>query len=195
MMIYTKNYSAPPVNVKEVLRYAGGGDGKLIDECIKEAESAFSYKVCFAVTDVSINDGMVDLGFAKAYSKDLSKNLAGCNKAIVFAATAGVGIDRLIGKYNRISAAKTVCFQALGSERVESLCYEFEKDIKNEMTEEKELLFKPRFSPGYGDLSLEFQKEIFRLLDCPKRIGVSLGESLLMSPSKSVTAIIGFGEK
>lgn len=195
MIIYTKNYSALPVNVKEVIRYAGGGDEKMIAECINEAENAFSYKVCYAVTDVSVNDGMVDFGFAKTCSKDLSKNLSGCNKAIVFAATAGVGIDRLIGKYNRISAAKAVCLQALGSERVESLCDAFEKDIKNEMTEGEELLFKPRFSPGYGDLSLEFQKEIFRLLDCPKRIGVSLGESLLMSPSKSVTAIIGFGEK
>ena len=48
-----------------------------------------------------------------------------------------------------------------------------------------------RFSPGYGDLPLEFQREIFRALDVPRRIGVSLGSSCLMSPSKSVTAIVG----
>ena len=57
------------------------------------------------------------------------------------------------------------------------------------------MFFKPRFSPGYGDLSLEVQKEIFSLLDCPRKIGVSLGDSLLMTPSKSVTAIIGYGTK
>ena len=50
---------------------------------------------------------------------------------------------------------------------------------------------KPRFSPGYGDLSLEMQRDIFRVLDCPRKIGLTLNESLLMSPSKSVTAIIG----
>ena len=87
-----------------------------------------------------------------------------------------------------------MCLQALGSERVEALCDEFEKDIKKELGGEG-VFFRPRFSPGYGDLPLEFQKDIFRLLECPRRIGISLGESLLMTPSKSVTAIIGFGDK
>ena len=53
---------------------------------------------------------------------------------------------------------------------------------------------KPRFSPGYGDVPLEIQKDIVMLLDCAKRIGVSLNDSLLMSPSKSVTAFIGLQE-
>ena len=53
---------------------------------------------------------------------------------------------------------------------------------------------RPRFSPGYGDLPLELQKDVFRVLDCPRKIGLSLNESLLMSPSKSVTAIIGIGK-
>ena len=50
---------------------------------------------------------------------------------------------------------------------------------------------RPRFSPGYGDLPINMQKDIFAALDCPRKIGLSLNESLLMSPSKSVTAIIG----
>ena len=49
----------------------------------------------------------------------------------------------------------------------------------------------PRFSPGYGDLPLETQRDVFRLLDCERKIGVWLNESLLMTPSKSVTAIFG----
>ena len=52
---------------------------------------------------------------------------------------------------------------------------------------------KPRFSPGYGDLPLEMQRDIFRVLDCSRKIGLTLNESLLMSPSKSVTAIVGIG--
>ena len=195
-MIYTKNYPAPEVNVKEALRYAGGGDVALIYECIKEADEKFSYKVCYAIVDIVLCGDSVDLGFASTVSKNLAKNLAGCTKAVVFAATVGTEIDRLIGKYNLLSPSKAVCLQALGSERVESLCDSFEDSIKEEISETNgEMHFRPRFSPGYGDLSLEFQKEIFRLLDCPRRIGVSLGESLLMSPSKSVTAIIGFGEE
>ena len=50
---------------------------------------------------------------------------------------------------------------------------------------------RARFSPGYGDLKLSSQKDIFRVLDCSRKIGLSLNDSLLMSPSKSVTAIIG----
>ena len=192
MMVRIKSFSAPPVNVKEIVRYAGGGETELIYECLKEAESAFSYKVCYAFTDVSINDDVLDLGFASVKSKNLAKNLSGCSKAIIFAATVGVGIDRLIGKYNLLSPSKAVCFQAIGAERVEALCDEFENYM---IGENKEMSSSPRFSPGYGDLPLEFQKEVFRLLDCPKHIGVSLGEGLLMSPSKSITAIIGFGEK
>ncbi len=52
---------------------------------------------------------------------------------------------------------------------------------------------RPRFSPGYGDLTLLAQKDIFAVLDCGKRIGLTLNDSLLMSPSKSVTAFVGIG--
>ena len=48
-----------------------------------------------------------------------------------------------------------------------------------------------RFSPGYGDLPLDVQRPLFAALDVPRKIGVSLTDSLLMAPSKSVSAIIG----
>ena len=55
------------------------------------------------------------------------------------------------------------------------------------------LFLRPRFSPGYGDLKLDHQKDWFRLLDISKQIGVELTDSLLMVPTKSVTALIGIG--
>ena len=55
------------------------------------------------------------------------------------------------------------------------------------------LAVRPRFSPGYGDLPLALQREVFAALDCPRRIGLTLSDSLLMSPTKSVTALIGAG--
>ena len=54
---------------------------------------------------------------------------------------------------------------------------------------------RPRYSPGYGDLPLAFQQDLFRALDCERRLGLTLTDSLLMVPSKSVTAIIGMKEK
>ena len=117
-----------------------------------------------------------------------------CEKAVIFAATIGVEIDRLIAKYSRLSPAKAFCYQAIGAERVEELCDGFCESVNEKLGAGGEML-KPRFSPGYGDLPLETQKMIFSLLDCPKRIGVSLGDSLLMSPSKSVTAFAGITKR
>ena len=48
-----------------------------------------------------------------------------------------------------------------------------------------------RYSPGYGDWPLDAQRELLALLDTPRAIGVSLTDSLLMVPSKSVSAVIG----
>ena len=68
-------------------------------------------------------------------------------------------------------------------------------DLFNAQIEEEAgaqgMSLRPRFSPGYGDLPLVVQKEFMTLLDCAHLIGINLNESLLMSPSKSVTAVIG----
>ena len=77
-------------------------------------------------------------------------------------------------------------FQAIGTERIESRCDEFCNYIEKEYG-----YTAPRFSAGYGDFPLDIQKEIFDVLDPGRKIGVTLNQSMLMSPSKSVTAIVG----
>lgn len=193
--VYTLFFDEPNVNKREIMRYMsslGGGDEilELIDECLAEVREMLQYKVCYAVMSAEIDSDVISLPCGQVESKNLAKNLSGCDKAIIFAATIGVGIDRLISKYSRLSPTKALCFQAIGAERVEALCDEFCEKMKSEFEKSGEKL-KPRFSPGYGDLPLETQKMIFSLLDCPKRIGVTLGDTLLMSPSKSVTAFVG----
>ena len=54
---------------------------------------------------------------------------------------------------------------------------------------------RPRFSPGYGDFDIHHQEEILRMLDAHKKIGLSMTESYMLTPTKSVTALIGFAEK
>ena len=189
--VYVKNYPAPDFNRKEILRYAGvKGDifemNALIDECIKELDGKLNYKVCYSEYPLKIGGDSIDLTFTAVTSNDLAKNLKNCNRFILFAATVGIGIDRLIAKYTALSPTKALIFQAIGAERIESLCDVFNREIK-----EKYKTVKPRFSAGYGDLPIEIQADIFTALSCLKNIGVTLNESLLMSPSKSVTAIIG----
>lgn len=190
-----KSYGAPEFDKKEILRYAGvkncdGTLGALIDECIGEAEGQLVYKVCFREFPVTVGEGILDLSFAQTQSEDLKKNLSGCSEIVLFAATVGIGIDRLIAKYQTVSPVKALLFQAIGAERIESLCNAFNAEIAEK---KKPLGTRPRFSAGYGDLPITLQKNIFSVLDCQKLLGVTLNGSLLMSPSKSVTAIIGVG--
>ena len=194
-VILTKNYAEPPFCEKEILRYAGCKTENeeilaLARSCVDEIKSKLTYKVCYREFNVEISDDICDFGVFAFKSKALSKNLSGCKTAIFFAATVGVEIDRAISKYGRISPSKALMLQSVGTERIESLCDAFCEDI----TREYNLAAKPRFSPGYGDLPLDCQKEIFSVLSPEKQIGLFLADSLLMSPSKSVTAIVGLSE-
>lgn len=191
--VILKGFSAPEINLNEINRYMGcpkrdDSMTKMISDALSEAE--FSYKAVYTVTDIKVSGNTVDFGSFKAESEALTKNLSDCKKTIVFACTVGVGIDRLIAKYSKISPAKALVFQAIGSERAEALADTFCKET------EKELGIKlgNRFSAGYGDLPLSTQKDIFALLNCNKYLGLSLSDSFLISPTKSVTAFIGIKE-
>lgn len=198
-MITVKNYDESEYNIDEILRYSGTkGSPKqvedLVHECVDEIKGRLSYRVCYSRFDMEDLGGEIDLSFAKTSSKDLKKNLSSCSEIILFAATIGIEVDRLIAKYNVVSPARALIFQALGAERIEDLCDRFNKEI-DDLIKKEGGFTKPRFSPGYGDLPLAMQMDIFKVLECPRKIGVSLNESLLMSPSKSVTAIIGISKE
>lgn len=190
-MIMTKMYEPPLIDETEVLRYAGYKFKKeeevdietrsLLGACLKELEGKLEYKVCYRELPVALDGDVCDFGFFQVTSKQLAHHLSGSRRVIVFAATLGVGIDRLIAKYSSLSPAKALMFQAIGAERIEAVCDAFCG----------ELGAKRRFSPGYGDLPLATQKDIFTVLACEKKIGLTLNSSLLMSPSKSVTAFVG----
>lgn len=194
MSVLTKTYTEPPFSFKEILRYAGcTGPAEelmpLLTECIDMARPILSYRVCFCELPVYVNNGVCDFDVLSFYSQNLAKNLSGCEKAVLFAATVGAPLDRLITRYSRLSPSKALMLQALGAERIEALCDSFCDDISKQYS----LSVKPRFSPGYGDLPLSVQSDIFAVLNCSKHIGLTLNNSLLMSPTKSVSAFVGIG--
>lgn len=199
-MVYVKQYPSAPYNIQEILRYMGVKNDEndesvlaLIEECINECEkvNVFAGKVSFAEFDLNIYKNKISVGEIVFENENFAKKLFFCKSAVIFAATVGIGIDRLIEKYSTISPAKALVFQAIGAERIESLCDAFCEELA------KDTSIKPlsRFSPGYGGISLEIQKDIFRILNCEKNIGLTLCDSMLMSPSKSVTAIVGIEKK
>jgi len=196
-----KSYSEPAVVMGEILRYAKCGPEAAMDdelltsvwECVDEFRKIQKYTVIYKTAEVT-NDGsgLLKFDFGDSVLTVESKDLAGnfgrhdCNHAVFFAATLGHEMDRLIRKYSAISPSKALFMQAIGAERIEALCDAFEDDVRNEFSAKA-----PRFSPGFGDLSLELQRDFARILDMDKKLGIKVGENLLMSPTKSVTAIIG----
>lgn len=196
-MIHTRTFELPPVNRKEVLRYAGTAEetpeiARLLDSTLAEAEAALSGAVCWREFPLTFRESRTDLGFAELSSDSLMRNLQGCDRIVLFGATIGLGLDRLISRYSRIQPARALLLQAIGAERIEALCDVFCAEIRYHAAADG-LRAAPRFSPGYGDFPLSLQKEIFQVLDCSRKIGLTLNDSLFMSPSKSVTAIIGLG--
>ncbi len=189
---YLKSFTEPPVNKNEIFRYTGEKKenpelNTVVDDCLKEILSLLSYRVTAKEFPVSITDDIISFPFFSVKSKDLSKNLNGCKSAVIFGATTGIETDRLISKYSVTSPLRAFIMQAVGTERIEALCDSFQDEIRRTYG----YSLKPRFSPGYGDLPLEFQKEIFTALNLSKNIGLTLKNNLIMAPSKSVTAIIG----
>ena len=146
--------------------------------------------LCWLEVPLTVSEDEVDLGCARFTSRKLADTLRGCDRAVVFAATVGLELDRLIARYGRISPSKGLMMQALGAERIEALCDAFCAWLAQEYAP---LTLRQRFSPGYGDLPLTAQRAMFDALQCHRRIGLYLNESLLMSPTKSVTAIVGIG--
>lgn len=194
-LVLTKTYAQPHFCEREILRYAGckGEDAALtamVRSCMEEVSGVLSYRVCYLHLPVTVTETCCNFGAFCWQSKALAANLSGCESAVLFAATVGVAMDRLIAKYGRLSPARALVLQALGAERIEALCDAFCADLAEEFSTGT----APRFSPGYGDLPLTAQKDLFAVLAPEQHIGLTLNDSLLMSPSKSVTAIVGLGK-
>lgn len=185
------SFPAPPVNRKAILRFAGErGDGEailpLLEECLREAEGSLRFGVSYRPLPLAVTGNTVSAGPLSFASRDLARFIGSKTEGVLFCASVGHGMDRLISRYGRLSPAKALLFQALGAERVEALCDAFCEKLGVEY----DIPTPSRFSPGYGDLPLSLQREILPLAEAGKYLGVSLGEGFLMSPTKTVTAFV-----
>ena len=180
------SFQLPPPDRDAILRYARGQHtpevDRLLEEVIRDGSPAVDPKIVCLETSVAISGSVADLGVCSVQSADLCAFLAGYTHAVLFAATVGAGADRLLSRAERSSPARALLLDAFFTERAEALCDLFTACYGDPAR---------RFSPGYGDLPIAFQRELFRVLDCPRSIGVTLSDALLMIPTKSVTAICG----
>ena len=142
---------------KEVIRYLGYGqnipDDKVmesINNCIKEVEAAAKPKNVYRRFDVFISeDDVISVAGLTIESHNLAKNLRGCSEAVLFAATLGTDVDRLLNKALKLDIAKAAVIQAAAAAAIEDYCNDCQNDITAKVKKEG-LYVLPRFSPGDG---------------------------------------------
>jgi len=105
---------------------------------------------------------------------------------ILFAATLGTEADRLISRSQILSVSRGSAMDAAASAMIEAFC-----DEQIAALQEDGLTLRPRSGPGYGDLPLDFQRPLLSFLEADRRIGLSVTDSLMLTPTKSLTAIVG----
>ncbi len=181
-------------NIDEALRYMGVKSYvdcdrellKTVEECADMLQKKSSFKACYTYADISVTgEYELSVPFGTIRSKNLFNHISGLKTIAVFCATIGIGADRLIKTSSIASPARAVIYDALASSLIENWCDYVNGQIVGIN------YAKSRFSPGYGDFAIEYQKNICDFLNTYKNIGVSVTDYMMMTPSKSVTAVIG----
>lgn len=187
------------VDLNEIYRYMGvkgeGADSEteqLALNALKEVIAGSKPCAVYTLSDIKrdVQNNSLDLGFGSFCSRDVSKYLSSCEKAVIFAATIGIHTDRLVSRYEYISPVKALAVNSAGTALIEAFCDYLCLFLKREYNDAG-LKSVSRFSAGYGDFPLECQRGLLEMLRADKILGISLDDSLLMTPAKSVTAVVG----
>jgi cobalamin-dependent methionine synthase I len=124
-------------------------------------------------------------------SQHLARFLRTCSEIVLMAATAGTGIiDAIERDIAESNITHGIVLDAAGSEMVDASLDWIMNYFNRTLLRENRRLLRKRYSAGYGDLPLETQQTMYRLLQLD-RIGVQITESCILVPEKSVTAITG----
>ena len=168
----------------------------LREECEALLKEAAVYRYCFRKATVTRpGEDELDLGFGAFHSHALTLNLRGCEEAVLFAATLGAGVDRLMKRLSVTSPARHFIVNALASAKAEALSDLANVEIATQVLGETGLACAPRFSPGYGDAPLSIQPGFIQYVNAQKLLGITLSEAYFMYPTKSVTAVVGIRQQ
>ena len=174
------------LNMQEALRYLGAQspDAALLADLTtlaEELKSRIAPRFTWALTDTA------ELALPGQLAQRM---LADCPRSAVLVCTLGAEFDRWMRQLSARDMARAVMLDALGSVYVEAGCDAAEDAIRARFPGKH---LTDRFSPGYGDLPLDVQPRLLASAGAG-RIGVGLTPSLLMTPQKSVSAIVGIAD-
>ena len=192
------------INIKdeEVLRYLEY-KGQIIDDNLKETinqcknitKARINPRYTFRVYSIKKNKGIIEFEGSnlKLESRDLYNVLKDCNKCILMAATIGLDIEKDIRKYSLTELTKGIIIDSCATTAIEEVCDMVQEEIQNNILEDEQHTTL-RYSPGYGDLPIEKNKDILDLINGQKEIGLTITTNGIMIPRKSVIAIIGISD-
>ena len=158
---------------------------EFINQYIDEFNKAVNYKYAYVRLPISVSNNVCDFGFATVESNSLSRVLRDCQEVFIMAVTTGIEIDRLITKLYLKQDSSAFFIDSIGSAAVESYADYLNKEICQNLNTTN------RFSPGYADFPLEFQRNLLARINANQTVGITLNNELFMTPMKSITAIIG----
>ncbi len=187
------------IDRREVLRYLGYRKGQPLGgvlPLLEEAEQLFQQ-----LSQPRFVTGTFDLQKTPAGISlvgttlvlpgvDIAAHLSQCQRGILLAATLGLEIERKITQLQHTQLALSLVLDACATAGIEALCDQVESQLREERAQAGENITS-RFSPGYGDLPIELQPAFLEALGAPRRIGLQSSASYLLSPRKSVTAVMG----
>lgn len=184
------------LNTDEVLRYMGCPPDKAgtalrrqVEDCAQELLQTIRPRWNWREAAITFEEGGVRLeGGLLLPGVDLNAHLAGCDRAAVFCATLGAEVDMLIRRAERLDMGRALALDCCASAAVEAVCDQIERELQGKFPG---CSFPFRYSPGYGDLPLDVQGPLLDLLDAPRRVGLCATGTHLLTPRKSVTAILG----
>lgn len=168
----------------------------VLDSLIKRAEAkviaAAKPKHVFRYINIEVDHpaGRVILAGTPIESNDLAAHLKGCQEGFLFACTLGIGVDSLVKRYSLTEPPMLPIVQAVAAAYTEYCADTAQQELET-FAAQRGLYLRPRYSPGYGDFQLSCQSFLFAALQIPQKIGVTLTDSFLMIPFKSITAVIG----
>ncbi len=196
------------IDEKEVLRYLEYKGQYISDnlknniyECIKITKEKINpryilrvYPILIENKDACYNKIFIKGSNLKLKSRDLYNILKYCDECIIISATLGIEIEKEIRKYSYSQLSKSIILDACATTAIEEVCDAVQSNIEKELNQKGKHITM-RYSPGYGDLPLELNKEILNLLNAQNQIGLTINDSGIMIPRKSVVAIMGITHK
>ena len=170
---------------------------EIIEQALKQApqfcDIRGGYKIFNSVEISTSNESVTIEDKIFLPSKIITTQLKKATSVALYICTAGAGIsNHSMEATNQGDPLLGYVFDVIGSITVEKAMDKIQKLLEAEV-QKLGLNISDRYSPGYCDWSVAEQQKLFALF--PNNFcGVSLSESSLMTPIKSVSGIIGIGK-